>query len=258
MHLRRRALMLAAAAALAAGGAACGGGQTSVQAALATIADRTDEQESMRMRASAVTTRGAERVEMTFSGTSTANSSAMRMHGVLREPRDEPMSMEMIIRGDELWMRSPQLADVMPAGKRWMHVRDKSMATTTMSPSDFVELLRDSETVAEAGREPLRGRPSTRYRGTVTVDELLDHSPPETRRQFAAFRRFKDLRIGVEVWVHDHSDLPGRMDLNIRAMHRGRRSAMRMNVDILEYGVPVNAEPPPADQVAEPEEAVTG
>ena len=183
----------------------------------------------------------------------TSDASRGRMTMTVALPGEKPMRMEIINIRDEFWMRSPALP--LPRGKLWMHSVDRSVAPTTMTIRELLDLIRESGDVEEVGGERVRGRPTTHYKAKVSIDEVFERSPEETRERFREkFEQFegKGYEFPIEVWIDDES-LVRRMAMSLE--YGGEH--MKLETDILEYGVNVPAAPPSAAKVVE-EDQLTG
>jgi hypothetical protein len=108
----------------------------------------------------------------------------------------------------------------------------------------------ESTTLADAADridgESMRAnlRITTHYRGTVDVEDVAEQVGGETKARFEQVFGGRRPRIPVEAWIARDSGLPVR----IRA---SSPPAADITVDILEYGVPVDVEPPPETTVIE-------
>jgi hypothetical protein len=232
-------VLVVAVAALTLGGCGASGDEVgdNPESPLAKAADRGAREKTMRV-AFDMEAKGKESISMTGVGTSTDDAARGRVKVKFTQD-GETVPMEIINDRDVFWIRSSSFDEIMPAGKRWLHSVDKEVAPSTMTYGDFVEMLRATG-----------GRPTTHYKANVTIDDMLDRSPPETRKRMERYRSF-DKEIPIEVWI-DSDALLRRLRLAIE--HRGESA--KMDVRVLEYDVEVNADPPPADQVAEESEVL--
>ena len=246
--MRRLSVLVVAVVALALGGCGSSGDDPgdNPESPLAKAADRGAREKTMRV-AFDMEAKGKESFSMTGVGTSTDDAERGRVKVKFTQD-GETVPMEIINDRDVFWVRSSSFDEVMPAGKRWLHSVDKEVAPSTMTYGDFVEMLRATGDVEQLGAERIGGRPTTHYKANVTIDDMLDRSPPETQKRMERYRSF-DKEIPIEVWI-DSDALLRRLRLAIE--HRGESA--KMDVRVLEYDVEVNADPPPADQVAEESE----
>jgi hypothetical protein len=248
---RRILFVLAAAVGLAAAGLAAVsllGGESSKGVSLAEAAANV-KGESMRARFDIEGTEGGESFSFVGEGTMSADSTAGVMKGTLTVAGQQPIDADIRLRGADAWMASEQFAGVMPPGKRWLHMRDPAMATQTMTPSEFVRFLEGADDVEELGEEPVAGTRATHFRGKVDVGELAEETGGATAKRLERILAGRELRMPIDVWV-TADGLPKLMRISIDA----GASSVRMELEALEYGVPVDVEPPPARTVVEESE----
>jgi hypothetical protein len=229
---------------------ACGNDDAEV-GPLAAAAERSGNEESAKWDMEMDVDSSKEgKFSMTGTALMTADSSRGRMDMNLEIPGEDPVKMEMINIRDEFWMRSP--AFDLPAGKKWMHSVDRGVAPSTMTMREFLDLIRESGDVDELGGERVRGRATTHYKATVSMDDLFERSPDETKRRFREkFKQFegKGLEFPIEVWIDDE-ELVRRMVIDWKF----GKDRMHLAADILDYGVNVPSAPPDESTVVEESE----
>ena len=85
------------------------------------------------------------------------------------------------------------------------------------------------------------------------MKELVRNTSSQAARQFAAIPQAGELDVTVDVWIAERDDRLRRMAM--RMTHPDAPGEMRIDADILDYDVPLDAaQAPPGDEVAEPEE----
>jgi hypothetical protein len=166
-------------------------------------------------------------------------------------------TIDEIIAGDVIYVRSGELTSSLPDGKTWarLDLDQRSgrqgvdltalRAGGSQDPEQFLDYLRGAGTASRLGTEDVRGTRTTRY--TVLVDPqkaLARAASPEAR---AALRKdFSALRsrtIPMDVYVDDH-DLVRREHMGFAVTQRGHPVSMEITVDFTGFGVPVRADPP--------------
>jgi hypothetical protein len=243
--------VLASAAALAVAGIAAValfGGDDSKGISLAEAAANV-KGESMRAKFDVEGTENGESFSFVGEGTMSADSTAGVMKGTLTVAGEQPIDADLRMRGADAWMASEQFAGVMPPGKRWLHMRDPELATQTMTPSEFVRFLEGAGEVEDLGEEPVAGTRATHFRGKVDVGELAEETGGATAKRLEQALAGRELEMPIDVWV-TADGLPKLMRINID----DGAARVRMEVEALEYGVPVNVEPPPERTVVEESE----
>jgi hypothetical protein len=116
------------------------------------------------------------------------------------------------------------------------------------SAADYLEVLRGAGDVREVGREEINGEPATHYAVVVDVTRALDQLPESQREELArTFGTVPDLGdLPMDVWLSDDG-LPVRTEMVSPA--GPVRTTTR--VDLSDFGVDVDIQPPPADQVVD-------
>jgi hypothetical protein len=239
----KRAILFLAVFALIAG---CGdeeGGGGDARAALAEAAEKSKNVKSFSQTFTMESDLAGETFSFDGEGTSTADNQSGTMKGRM-EVSGQTIEFEGILDGGFMYIKGDGLGA--PEGK-WIKTEDPP--TSTMSPTEFVSFLKDSEGVEEVGTEDVGGEETTHYRGPLDLDQLAEESGPAIIESLKDNPEADKLDITVDVWVRDDG-LPARFALEISAPGEAEGS-MKISSDITDYDVPVNAEPPPASDVIE-------
>ena len=250
--IRRLALPFVAAAALAAAG--CGsdtgsgtGAGAGPLALLDLAVEKGDDAESYRSDLSMESTMRGEVMSVQGSFTSNADSTRVRMTMTMKEEGSEPLEFEAIMVGDEMYVKYDGAELGLPAGKQWLRMQDKTLATPTLSPSKFVRFLRDSGDVKVVGTEEIRGEMTTHFRGPLNPEKLAKEIGEEAVEALGPAA--EGAAVTIDVWVAP-SGLPSRVGAEV-TMPGKATGSVKVTSEVLEYGVPVNADEPPKGQVAE-------
>jgi hypothetical protein len=170
-------------------------------------------------------------------GTHVEMSARYTLPGVMD---DVPIDMRM--RGDDMWMHSKMFASIMPAGKRWVHMRDTETPSESLTPTEYSRFLANADDVEVVDDDAtVDGAPTTHYKGEVNVQEIADEIGGESEKRFERMLGNRDLPVPVEAWV-GRDGLPVR----IKVDYRQGDKHVTISADVLEYGVPVDVNPPPA------------
>ena len=213
-------------------------------AALDAAAKRTGEVESMRQTITMDSDLGGEVLTMKAEGSFTADSQDGTMTATM-ETGGETIEFEAVAVDGTMYLKGDDFP--IPEGKEWFKTPDPP--TSTMKPAEFVRFLRESEGVENVGTEEIRGETTTHFRGPLDLERLAEASDTEVLERLKQSPEAKAFDIVVDVWVMEN-DLPARIAMKLTAPEKVS-GEMTMTADILEYDVPVNAEAPPADKVAE-------
>ena len=165
-------------------------------------------------------------------------------------PEKMPLTMRMI--GDDLWFRyTGTYRSLMPGGKTWVHGRDTTTPSEGLTPSEYARFLANADDVEKVDDDaPINGKPTTYYKGLVNVAEIAEEIGGETEDRFDRLIGGRDIRVPVQAWI-GRDGLPVRINVQMKDS-KGR--PVKLNIDVLEYGVPVDVEPPLAAATIEERE----
>jgi hypothetical protein len=218
-------------------------GESSLARAAGTMQDQ-----SARLQLNMKMSEGGE--EATIEGPMVINAAGDRGHmDVDFAMQGEMITMTGLIVGKDMWFTSPQLAPLLPEGKRWVHMVENSPMPETLSMSEFEGFLRGADEIDEKGETTIRGQKVTHYEGKVDLRELAEQSDGKMADQLVEMLEGQEVMIPLEAWIGDD----GR-PVRIHIICEGRDGSADMTVDVLEWGVPVDVEPPPESQTIEESE----
>jgi hypothetical protein len=125
-------------------------------------------------------------------------------------------------------------------------------------PTKFLEYLATvSSGVEETGRETVRGVETTKYHAVIDFEKAIEQVAPETFEmlgvepdafadELAQMQSAIGAELPVDVWIDDDGLMRRmRMDMTIE----GQTAAVDM--EMYDYGVDVEVEAPPADEVGD-------
>ncbi len=258
------ALMVAAAALGA--GAGCGADDVS-PSEIAEAAERTTAAGGARIEMEmTMPGPGGEEIELVATGvTDMAQQKGRMTIDLSRVPGGEG-ELEQIFEGFVLWMRMPALDERLPDGAEWVRI-DLRKATKAAGidigqfaqggndASKQLEFLRATGEVEKEGRTEVRGVTTTHYSGTIDYRKYPKLVPAAERaRARKSVEAIIELaggqsKVPVEVWI-DEKDLVRRMRMDVPMKLPGQRPVdMEMDYELYDFGIPVDVEPPPADEV---------
>jgi hypothetical protein len=215
----------------------------------------------------------------TFSGTADVDSDRQRASmsmdlGMLGG------SMDMIVDGGTVYMRSPMFSDV---GTEWVSFDAQAVGAATgqslgglgtgsIDPSAYAALFAGAVHVAERGTEEIGGVSTTHYVGTIDlakaiggIDEVIgkDAGRDLVRQLREAMDQLGGMgldRIPFEAWVDGAGRLRReRITMDLGSMIPGAGEAsMDMTADFSKYGEPVHIDIPAKSEVTDMTDAMAG
>jgi hypothetical protein len=182
-------------------------------------------------------TTGSGRLSMTVEGTGGATT------------------VDTIVDGTVLYIRSPVFQQVLPAGKEWVRldlaqlakqqgVDLGSLVDSNPTPNGALAYLRGSTgKVRDLGKEKVRGVETTHYRATIDLEQAARQAKGSTRE---SIRRVIDVagvkNLPVDVWVGED----GYVRKVTYAQHSGKNQSAKITMELYDFGAPVTIAPPPA------------
>jgi hypothetical protein len=168
-------------------------------------------------------------------------------------------SLEEIIDGGDIYLRSPELGAVLGGAGRWMLMRsevfgdllqgDASGAGFSGSPTQQLDALEQaSDQVTEVGPERINGVATTHYRATLDIQKIVDELKDQVSGEFRdLIERSMDQVSGatVDVWIDSAGLL--RRETSTSAM--GTLGSFTMTMDFSHYGIHPQIAVPPSSEV---------
>jgi hypothetical protein len=218
MGTMRLALAALAASALAAVG--CGGVESEPN--LAKAVERTEETGSFAMEMTAQGVEAGKKVDFRCDGAIDSSRRRARMSCT----GDGAFEFAIITIGDTTYFNGL----IPPASNKWIKETEDDDPFAEFSPEYLLGLLRSaSRETASVGEDEVRGEQAVRYALTVDCER-------------AEIVECDGKTAAVDVWIDDEG-----LVRRIRMDQLG----VVVSIEFFDFGVPVEVEPPPADQVME-------
>lgn len=263
---------------------ACGGGeQLSPEAAVAEAATKTTEAGSSRVAFEGSVSGGGlpQTFQFTGEGVVDYRSKQVRLTYDMSEVLPGDGRLELVMDGTVMYMKFPQaISSELPGGKAWIKADLQAMGEelgvdlgafmqlNQGDPAQMLAYLRGaSDDVEELGEEDVRGAATTHYRAQInlrkSVEETAGPLDDETRRTLReSVDRLVEITgvevIPMDVWI-DGEGLARRlaMEFDMKLPEATEKMHMEMSIDFFDFGVEVDVEPPPADEVLDITELAT-
>ena len=188
--------------------------------------------------------------------TGTAGSGRLSM--TVEGSNGQATTVDTLIDGTVLYMRSPVFQQALPAGKEWVRldlaqlakqqgVNLGSLVDSNPTPNGALAYLRGSTgKVQELGKAKVQGAQTTHYRATIDLEHAARRANGSTRQ---SIRRVIDVagvkKLPVDVWVGDD----GYVRKVTYTQHSGKNQAAKITMELYDFGSPVTITAPPAAAV---------
>ena len=195
-----------------------------------------------------------QRLAMTGRMVSTTDEQRTRMTMNLAQGGDPAVALEVLVLDGQNFVRGGPIEARLPKGKRWVKITDDSPKPVAIGV--FFAYLSEAEGFQRVGTEPIRGKPTTHYRGPLDFEALIRKGGPKTAEGLENIARAGDLDATLDVWLDD-ADLLSRMEAELSP--KGADGSLSIKVDVLGYDVDDSRlKAPKASQVITQSELAAG
>jgi hypothetical protein len=218
-------------------------------------AQRTTTAPSEHVDLDATVTAAGKTVELKGSGDFARTEGMMHMEGV----GTEGASVDAILNGTTIYMKSPAFASSLPAGKSWVKIDLQRAGAAngidfssllSQSPTQSLAHLEASGPVSKVGVETIGNEPTTHYRGFIDLTKL-----PQGRQ----IEALTNVRYGpYDVWIgRDGYVYRMRLAYSYEVPQSGR-AEMTMDMKLSNFGEQVNVGVPSDDETLDLTGMATG
>jgi len=263
--------LAAAAAAVGCVLAACGGGGSSATVTLVRDAPKkTTDAGTSRMQAviEVPTSGGGQRPPLTVTGEADYRTHRGHMVIDLSQFGLPGPPIDAVFDNTTVYEKfPPSLAAALPKGKSWVKVdlatAGKSVGVDVSSlsqsqagdPSQTLDFLRGaSDNVTRVGTDSIRGTQTTHYRAVVDLNKAAAQSPAAGNAIRSTIKLLGTATQPVDAWVDEQGRvrrLKYMVDLSKSTVAQKLPGTVTFTLDLFDFGVPVQAVVPPADQVVD-------
>jgi hypothetical protein len=199
---------------------------------------------------------------VTATGVGDLDTGAGRAEVDLVEPGSSRGVHVTVIRtADAIYAKLPVGANPLSATAQWVSVDAATLARlaqmaagdlgaqVTGSPVDALSYLKAiSGDVQVVGPDEVRGEPTTRYRGAIDAKKVAEQLPAQLQAHAAQATGQVGQTIPADLWL----DAEGRLrKLVLTTEEAPGRTPTTLTIVLWDFGAPVDATPPPADQVVD-------
>jgi hypothetical protein len=181
------------------------------------------------------------------------------------------LRIDEIIDGKVLYIGGDTFAKQLPGGKKWVKLDlakeaskqgidlDSLGGGATQDPAGVLDYLKGAGTSRKVGTATVNGTQTTRYHAEVDLRKAAaKSSDPDAKASVDKVLKLlgRDT-LPIDVWV-DADHLVRREQVAYSTTTQGQKSSVDLTVDYTKFGVDVDADPPPAGQVADFSDLVGG
>lgn len=234
-----------------------GGGGGGPLNAIAEAAVKTQHEGGGRAAVRVIITKPGRSKPISLTGQAVYDATGMS-RGTLTVPDPESndsVEMEYVQDGTEMYMRS-SLLGALPEGREWMGLDlalgdelDTSLPAGGDAKGELGLLEKATGGVDEIGEEDVRGVPTTRYRGKISVSEDVKRLREEGAGDSASYVEKDGSPLRVETWI-DAKGLVRRMRVvRLGAGEEGDGQTIDMRIDFFDFGLEPEIDVPDSSEV---------
>lgn len=190
-----------------------------------------------------------------------------KVTGDMGNPSD--WKLDAIKDGDLVYLHFPLIDDQLPAGKTWVKGDAKELSGADggqlsqfgsfvgTDPRDVFGMLKAvSGSIEAVGTEEIRGVETSHYKATIDVAKLERLVPPEQRQSLGGIDQAAAQAgltgIPIEIWIDgDHRVRKLTFEIDAKQPGTSQHVKASFDVELYDYGKPLDITLPPADQVVD-------
>jgi hypothetical protein len=175
--------------------------------------------------------------------------------------------MEILTKGNMYYIKWPLFSKAVSASTPWVSfditkldeisgIDVSSLRTVNQGdPSQTLVYLKAAGTVEDQGTEDVGGVPTTKYHAVIDLDRIAGLAPADKRAAVrSSVKSLKETyginKLPLDVWM-DEQGLPRKLFYEIAATVQGQKVKTALTMNLSDYGVDVNVQPPAASQVTD-------
>jgi hypothetical protein len=174
------------------------------------------------------------------------------------------VKMDEIIVDKVIYIGSDAFGQL-PGGKKWLKVDLRKEAAkegidldalggggASQDPAQALEYLKGAGPSRKVGTETVNGTKTTRYHVDADLRKVLSKAGDDATKKSVEklIQQSGSATMPIDVWI-DGQHLVRREKVTFAGVERGQKASMTFTIDFTKYGVDVDAQAPPADQVAD-------
>ena len=222
---------------------------------MAKAADATRNAGSAQVKFHATVDVAGRHIPMTGEGITSTRDDATAHMTMAFTIAGKQQTMDEVMRDGKIYLGGGPFAGKLPFGKKWMAIDLKKLTAEhggDMSRFDqgggnatrILDYLRGAGDVRKVGPERVRGVPATHYHATIDLKKAAEKAGDEQMQKFLEDASGGAGSAPADVWI----DKQGRLRRISQTMPM-KTGTMHMTIDYVRFGVVLNVDAPPDDQV---------
>jgi hypothetical protein len=155
--------------------------------------------------------------------------------------------LQWVVKGKTYWMKEE---DEVETGNDPTELLIPFPGSPTKPTDVLTRVLLASDENEEVGTEEVRGAETTHYRARVDLKKLVKQLPAAERPEGDVVQLWGSRFVPVEIWIDDESRLR-RITIEQREHEEDGNPAMTTTVELFDYGVEVDVQPPTEDLISQ-------
>jgi len=161
---------------------------------------------------------------------------------------DQARRVDLRLVGDQVFL--------LPTGaQQWQRFQASQISGQqgfgASNPISGLDYLRGvSKSVSNEGTEEVRGVKTTRYHALVDIRQTAERLDGDARRRVEAVSQLGVEELPTDIWIDDEGRIR-REFFTMRMEQSGQVITIAMTMELFDFGIPVDVQPPPDDQVVE-------
>jgi hypothetical protein len=155
--------------------------------------------------------------------------------------------MQWVVKGKTYWVKEEEQVDPSDDATGLLI----PFPGSPTKPTDVLtRVLLASDENEEVGTEEVRGAETTHFRARVDLMKLVEQLPAAERPEGDVAQLWGSRFVPVEIWIDDESRLR-RITIEQRENEEDGNPAMTITVELFDYGVEVDVQPPTEDLISQ-------
>jgi len=221
-------------------------------AALKAAGEATQQAGTARITSEQVTSAQGQEVNTTVEGVTDLATGDSESTLELSLPGQEPQSSQLITEGSMAYIEASAFPGA-PTKAKWISIDFEAIGSQMginleafrQNGAGQLAYLSEVDDVEEVGTETVGDAETTHYRFTSDLEALAESGPEELRSSFEQLIQLTGAKeMPTQVWI-DGDDRVRRIVTNLEMDQQGQQIAQQSTIELSEFGVELDVQPPP-------------